>query len=154
MTEDKILEDILERYNYSGSDSLIPILQDIQNELGRITEGAIVKVGKHLNIPTSKIYGLATFYNQFKFENKGEKHICLCNGTSCRLKGAKWNMVYLEDNYKLKNGQTTRDGRYSLEVTTCMGACEHGPVISINDDFYSKVDPETLKSILNDKNED
>lgn len=146
---DKI-EEILDRYSYSGSDSLIPILQDIQNELGLLSEEAIVLVGQKLKIPTSKIYGLATFYNQFKFERKGKHHICLCNGTSCRLKGAKWNLVYLEQNLKLKNGQTTRNGDFSLEVVTCMGACEHGPVVSINNDFYSGVDPDKLKEILND----
>jgi NADH-quinone oxidoreductase subunit E len=144
------IEEILERYSYLGSDSLIPILQDIQSELGSLNEEAIVLVGRKLHLPTSKIYGLATFYNQFKFEPKGKNHICLCNGTSCRLKGAKWNMVYLEENLKLKNGQTTRNGQFSLEVVTCMGACAHGPVISINDEYYREVDPEKLKHILND----
>jgi len=150
MSNAEKIEEILDRYSYSGPDSLIPILQDIQNELGCLNEEAIVLVGRKLNLPTSKIYGLATFYNQFKFESKGKNHICLCNGTSCRLKGAKWNMVYLEENLKLKNGQTTRNGQFSLEVVTCMGACEHGPVISINDEYYRGVDPEKLKTILND----
>jgi NADH:ubiquinone oxidoreductase subunit E len=150
MSNAEKIEEILERYSYLGSDSLIPILQDIQNELGSLNEEAIALVGRKLNMPTSKIYGLATFYNQFKFEAKGKNHICLCNGTSCRLKGAKWNMVYLEDNLKLKNGQTTRNGQFSLEVVTCMGACEHGPVISVNDEYYREVDPEKLKNILND----
>ncbi|HDP75693.1 MAG TPA: NAD(P)H-dependent oxidoreductase subunit E [Bacteroidales bacterium] len=150
MSKAEKIEEILERYSYLDSKSLIPILQDIQSELGSLNEEAIVLVGQRLNLPTSKIYGLATFYNQFKFEPKGKNHICLCNGTSCRLKGAKWNMVYLEENLKLKNGQTTRNGQFSLEVVTCMGACDHGPVISINEEYYREVDPEKLKHIIND----
>lgn len=151
MSDPKKIDEILERYSHSGSESLIPVLQDLQNEIGSLSEEAIVRVGQWLNIPTSKIYGLATFYNQFRFEVQGKNHICLCNGTSCRLKGAKWNMVYLEDSFKLKNGQTTRNGELSLEVVTCMGACEHGPVVSINDEFYGQVNPERLKQILNEK---
>ncbi len=151
MSDQKKIDEILERYSHSGPESLIPVLQDIQKEIGNLSEEAIVRVGQWLNIPTSKIYGLATFYNQFRFEAQGKNHICLCNGTSCRLKGAKWNMVYLEESFKLKNGQTTRNGEFSLEVVTCMGACEHGPVVSINDEFYGQVNPERLKQILNEK---
>ncbi|GEM_PF-123494 len=154
MSNVELIEDILDRYSPSGAESLIPILQDIQSELGCLSEDAIVLVGKRLRIPTSKIYGLATFYNQFKFEKRGKHHICLCNGTSCRLKGAKWNMAFLEDNYKLKNAQTTRDGKFSLDVVTCMGACVHGPVISINDEYYTQVTPEKLKDILSILNQD
>lgn len=154
MSDPKKIDEILERYSHSGPDSLIPVLQDIQNEMGSLSEETIVRVGQWLNIPTSKIYGLATFYNQFRFEAQGKNHICLCNGTSCRLKGAKWNMVYLEETFKLKNGQTTRNGEFSLEVVTCMGSCEHGPVVSINDEFYSQVNPERLKQILNEKSQE
>ncbi|HBI80826.1 MAG TPA: hypothetical protein DDY04_02495 [Bacteroidales bacterium] len=150
MSNTEKIEEILGRYSYSGADNLISILQDIQNELGKLTEEAIVIVGHNLQIPTSKIYGLATFYNQFKFEGKGKNHICLCNGTSCWLKGAKRNLVYLKENLKLENGQTLRNGEFSLEVVTCMGACEHGPVISINNEYFSDVNPEKLKKILDD----
>lgn len=141
---------ILEMYSHSGRDSLIPILQEIQEQVGCLNEDAVVMVGKHLNIPTSKIYGLATFYNQFRFEKKGKYHIQSCNGTSCRMNGSKWIIDYIEKNLKIKNGQTTRNGLFSLEVLTCMGACHLGPVISINGEYYTELTPAKLKSILDE----
>lgn len=141
---------ILEMYSHSGRDSLIPILQEIQEQVGCLNEAVVVQVAKHLNIPTSKIYGLATFYNQFRFEKKGKYHIQACNGTSCRMNGSKWIIEYIEKNLKIKNGQTSRNGLFSLEVLTCMGACNLGPVISINGEFYSQLTPETLKGIFDE----
>jgi NADH-quinone oxidoreductase subunit E len=144
------IEAILEMYSHSGRDSLIPILQEIQEQVGCLNEDIVVQVGKHLNIPTSKIYGLATFYNQFRFEKKGKYHIQACNGTSCRMNGSKWIIEYIEKNLKIKNGQTSRNGLFSLEVLSCMGACNLGPVISVNGEYYSQLTPEMLKSILDE----
>lgn len=142
------IQAILEQYDHAGMDSLIPILQEIQDKAGCLDEEAIVLVSKHLNLPTSKVYGLATFYNQFKFEPKGKFHILVCNGTSCRLNGSKWIIDFIEKNLKIKNGETTRDGMFSLEVLSCMGACESGPLISINEDYYSNLTPAKLSEVL------
>ncbi len=142
------IEGILEQYDHAGMDSLIPILQEIQNKTGCLNEESIVMVGKHLGIPTSKVYGLATFYNQFKFEPKGKFHILVCNGTSCRLNGSKWIIDFIEKNLKIKNGETSRDGTFSLEVISCMGACESGPLISINEEYYCNLTPAKLGEVL------
>ena len=69
------MEKILEKYNQSGRDSLIPILQEVQEKDGYLSEESLVKIGKHINLPVSKIYGVATFYNQFRFQPKGKYHI-------------------------------------------------------------------------------
>lgn len=147
--ENKI-EVLLEKYSHSRRDSLIPILQDIQEEVGYLSEEAIVIVGKHLEMPTSKIYGLATFYNQFRFEPKGTYHIQVCHGTACHMLGAVPIIEIIERKLKIKAGQTSRNGKFSLEVVPCIGACSQSPVISVNGEYYSKLTSERIKQILID----
>ena len=143
-----IIDSLLDKYSHSRRDSLIPILQDIQEEVGYLSEEAIVLVGKHLDMPTSKIYGLATFYNQFRFEPKGKFHIQVCHGTACHLLGTARIIDIIEKKLKLKEGQTTRNGKFSLEVVPCIGACAQSPVISINGEFYCNLTEDRLKQIL------
>ena len=144
------IEILLEKYSHSRRDSLIPILQDIQEEMGYLSEDAIVIVGKHLGIPTSKIFGLATFYNQFRFEPKGTYHIQVCHGTACHMLWAVSVIDIIEKKFKIKAGQTSRNGKYSLEVVTCIGACSQSPVISINGEYHSKLTDERIVQILED----
>lgn len=144
------IEELLEKYSHASRDSLIPILQDIQDEIGFLSEEAIVLVGKHLSMPTSKIFGLATFYNQFRFQPRGKIHIQLCHGTSCHLMGAVSLIDFIEKKLKIKAGQTSRNGKYSLEIVPCMGACGLSPVISVNGKFYSKLNLEQLTEIFDD----
>jgi len=139
---------LLDKYSHSRRDSLIPILQEIQEEVGYLSEEAIVLVGKHLNIPTSKIYGLATFYNQFRFEPKGKLHIEVCHGTACHLLGAIKIIDIIEKKLKIKAGQATRNGKFSLVVVPCIGACAQSPVISVNGEYHSNLTEEGLKQIL------
>jgi NADH-quinone oxidoreductase E subunit len=146
------INSLLEKYSHSRRDSLIPILQEIQEEVGYLSEEAIVLVGQHLNIPTSKIYGLATFYNQFRFEPKGKYHIQICHGTACHLLGAVRIIDIVEKKLKIKAGQTARNGKFSLEVVPCIGACSQSPVISINGEFHSNLTEDILKQILVDLN--
>ncbi|NVO12255.1 MAG: NADH-quinone oxidoreductase subunit NuoE [Bacteroidales bacterium] len=143
---------LLEKYSHSRRDSLIPILQEIQEEVGYLSEEAIVKVGNHLNIPTSKIYGLATFYNQFRFEPKGKYHIQVCHGTACHLFGAIRIIDIIERKLKVKAGQTTRNGKFSLEIVPCIGACAQAPVISVNGEYHSNLTEDHLGQVLIDLN--
>ena len=147
--EAKILS-LLERYSHASIESLIPILQDIQDEIGFLSEEAIVQVGKHLQMPTSKIYGLATFYNQFRFHPKGKYHIQLCHGTSCHVMGAVTLLEIIEKKLKIKAGQTSRDGSYSLEIVPCMGACAFSPIISVNGEFHGNLNQQELEKILDE----
>lgn len=139
---------ILEKYENVGRDNLIPLLQEIQEKEGYISEEAIVKTGKKLNLPTSKIYGVATFYNQFRFEPIGKYHIQVCRGTACHVLGSATVLQELESMLKIKAGQTTRDGLFSIEVVACIGACGLAPVISINGEFYANVTSEKIKEII------
>lgn len=142
------IDNILRKYDDCGRDALIPLLQEIQESEGYLSEEAIVKTGKKLHIPTSKIYGVATFYNQFRFEPKGKYHIQVCRGTACHVLGSLTVLQELEKALKAKAGQTTRDGMFSIEVVACIGACGLAPVICINGAFHANVTAQSIKEIL------
>ena len=148
MDMETTIDKILANYSDSGRDSLIPLLQEIQEKEGYLSETAIVKTGKKLKIPTSKIYGVATFYNQFRFEPVGKYHIMVCRGTACHVLGSATVLQELEYTLKIKAGQTTRDGLFSIEVVACIGACGLAPVLNINGEFYAKVTTEKIKEII------
>ena len=143
-----VVEEILVKYSHANRDSLIPILQEIQDELGYLSEDAVVKVASHIGVATSKIYGLATFYNQFRFQPKGKYHFQICQGTTCHLMGTLSILELLEKRLKIKAGQTSRNGNYSLEVVPCMGACALSPVITLNGTHYGRMTKDALIEIL------
>jgi NADH-quinone oxidoreductase subunit E len=147
--EEKGLDAILGRYKTGRREDLIPILQEIQEETGFVSEEAIVKVGSLLNLSTTKIYGLATFYDQFRFIPSGKVHIRICNGTSCFLNGSENVIKKLREILAIEPGQTTRDGNFSYEIVTCMGGCTNGPVLLIDGEFYTQVKPEKLSELIN-----
>ncbi|MBE0647852.1 MAG: NADH-quinone oxidoreductase subunit NuoE [Bacteroidales bacterium] len=142
--------EILSTYPNAGKESLIPILQEIQENTGFLSEESIVHVGKHLHVPTSRIYGVATFYNQFRFEPKGKYHIQVCRGTACHVLGSSSVLDFLEKELKIKAGQTSRDGLFSIEVVACIGACGLAPVICVNKTFHAKVTVDSLKHIIDE----
>jgi NADH-quinone oxidoreductase subunit E len=142
------IEEILIAHKDSEKDSLIPILQEIQESEGFLSKEAVIRVGKHLDIPTSRIFGVATFYNQFRFEPTGKYHIQICRGTACHVLGSSTVLDVIEKQLKIKAGKTTRDGLFSIEVVACIGACGLAPVICINGEFHAKVTPEKIKQIV------
>jgi NADH-quinone oxidoreductase E subunit len=146
----KMIDAILSKYPDAKRDLLIPILQEIQEAQGYVSKDSIVKVGRHLRLPASKIFGVATFYNQFRFEPTGKYHILVCRGTACHVLGSKTVLEQLEKQLKIKAGKTTRDGLFSIEVVACIGACGLAPVICINGEFHAKVTSESLKAIIDE----
>ncbi len=142
------INNILDRYPQGSTDNLIPILQDIQEVDGFLSEKSVVQVAHYLKMPTSKIYGVATFYNQFRFTPLGKYHIQVCRGTACHVLGSATVLDEIEKNIGVKSGQTSRDGIFSLEVVACIGACGLAPVIAINGNFHAKVTGESIKEIL------
>ncbi len=142
------VKNIISKYKSKGRDNLIPMLQSIQQEIGFLSEESIIEVGDYLKIPTSKIYGVATFYNQFRFKPIGKYHIQLCRGTACHVLGSASVLEELEKELKIKAGDTTKDSLFSIEVVACIGACGLAPVISINGSFYAKVTKQSIKEIV------
>jgi len=139
---------ILEHYPNAGRDSLIPILQEIQETQGFLSREAVVVVGEYLNLPTSKIYGVATFYNQFRFTPKGRFHIQCCRGTACHVKGSAAVLDALQRELKINAGDTTRDGLFSLEVVACIGACGLAPVLNIDGNFHANMSTKKVPDII------
>lgn len=142
------LNDILSRYPRARRDDLIPILQEVQEECGFLSRESVVVIGKHLKLPVSKIYGVATFYNQFRFQSQGRFNIQVCRGTACHVKGSLKVLEAIMRELDIKPGETTRDGVFSLEVVACIGACGLAPVISIDGEFHAGVNPDKIKVIL------
>ena len=142
------VQKILARYPNAGRDQLIPIPQEIQGACGYLSREAVVEVGKQLNIPTSKIYGVATFYNQFRFSAQGKYHIQICRGTACHVKGSAAILDALVRELKINPGETTRDGLFSLEIVACIGACGLAPVMIVNDDVYGRMTPDQVDDVL------
>jgi NADH-quinone oxidoreductase E subunit len=142
------IDTILEKFTGSQRDNLIPILENIQEEQGYISEEAIIKVGKFLKLPASKIYGVATFYDYFHFEPRPKFHIKMCNGTACHVLGAGTILHELENELKISAGQVTRDGIFGLEVVSCIGACGSAPVLMVNGEFHTNLTGNGLREII------
>lgn len=142
------IEGILKKYKAGKREELIPILQDIQAESGFLSEEAIVKVGSFLGLSTTKIYGLATFYDRFRFIPAGRIRIRVCHGTSCFLNGSQAVIGKLKEETGISAGQTSRDGLVSYEIVSCMGGCVNGPVLNINDEFHIRVSPAQVPELI------
>jgi len=144
------VQSILEQFPGAERDSLIPILQNIQEDAGFLSEEAIQEVGEYLELPTSKIYGVATFYNQFRFNAPGKYNVQVCRGTACHVLGSATVLEELQNQLGVKPSETTKDGLFSIEVVACIGACGLAPVISINGEFHAKVTSDSIKEIIED----
>jgi NADH:ubiquinone oxidoreductase subunit E len=139
---------ILRKYRHGKREDLIPILQEIQDSLGYLSEEAIVKVGGLLGLSTTKIYGLATFYDRFRFIPYGKIRIRICHGTSCFLNGSNALLEKIREETGIQPGQTTRDGNFSYEIVSCMGGCHSGPVIDVNGEYHTHVRAEQLPELI------
>jgi NADH:ubiquinone oxidoreductase subunit E len=139
---------ILKKYKQGKREDLIPVLQEIQEQFGYLSEEAIVKVGSYIGLSTTKIYGLATFYDRFSFIPAGKIQIRVCNGTSCFLNGSQAIINKIKEETGTQPGQTSRDGNFSYEIVSCMGGCHNGPVINVNGEYHTYVKASQLPELL------
>lgn len=142
------VEKILAKYPSNKKDRLLSILQEVQENCGFLDDEILARIGDHLNIPSNKIFCVATFYDQFRFKHKGKNHIQVCNGTACYLFGSSTFLEELEKQLRLKSGNTSRDGRFSIEVVNCIGSCESAPVIRVNDVIHPKLSLDDLQKLI------
>jgi NADH-quinone oxidoreductase subunit E len=133
------LDSITERYR-SGRSSLIAVLQDISQEYGYLPEEVLQEVSRRIEVPISIFYSLATFYSSFRLEPIGRKHVCVCVGTACHVRGAAKVVETLERDLQIKAGETSRDGSFTLETVNCLGACALGPLVTVNGEYHGKMD--------------
>ncbi len=142
------IDDILSHYREGSHESLIPILQDIQEAEGYLSENAIVRIGSFLHMSTTKIFGLATFYDRFRFFPCGKVHLRICNGTTCFINGSASVASAVREALGIDPGQTTRDGRFSYELTSCMGGCNEGPVVATGDTYFTHIRGEDIPEMI------
>jgi NADH-quinone oxidoreductase subunit E len=136
--------------SYKGhKDELIPILQDIQARLGYVPSVAMSEVARYLKVPESTVFGVSTFYAQFKFFPTGRNKVRLCRGTACHVRGAPRILDEVEKQLGIKPGETTEDLEYSLETIACFGSCALAPVMVVNDEVYGRMTPKKVSQILN-----
>jgi NADH-quinone oxidoreductase subunit E len=142
------IDDILDRYREGSHENLIPILQDVQEAEGYLSENAIITIGRFLHMSTTKIYGLATFYDRFRFIPAGRVHMRICNGTTCFINGCGAVVTAVREQLGIEPGQTTCDGRFSYELTACQGGCNDGPVICVGEHYYTHVRQEDVPELI------
>ncbi len=127
---------------------LLAILQDIQKTYGYLPREALETVRLHLDVPLSRLYSMATFYKALSLKPKGEYVIKVCDGTACHIKNSQGLLDELKRLLGIEPGETTVDGRFSLETVNCLGSCALAPVMVINDVYYAKVEPDKIREIL------
>ncbi len=128
--------------------SLISILQMIQNEYSYLHSNAMELVAGHLDISTCEVYGIATFYNQFRFNPPGKHHFKVCLGTACHVKGGDIILENFERKLDIKAGQTTPDREYSIEKVACVGCCALAPVAVIDEEIHGYIAPSRVEGIF------
>lgn len=139
--------DILACYNRER-ESLIPIFQKIQEKLGYISEEASSAIAKHTGMSESEVFGVASFYTQFRFVPQGKQLIRVCLGTACHVRGGRRVLEELERKLGIRSGETTEDLKFSLEQVNCLGCCALGPVVVIGREYHGKVTPGKVAEIL------
>lgn len=127
---------------------LIAILQDVQKESGYLPKKAMQEIARYLKLPESTVFGVATFYSQFKLSPAARRVIKVCSGTACHVKGNGNILAVIEHELGIKAGETTKDFKYSLQLIACFGACALAPVMVVDKTVYGRVTPEKISQIL------
>ena len=141
------LDGILSQYD-GENDDLIPILQDAQEKFGYLPEEVMAGIAKFLRLPESNVFGVATFYAQFKLTPIGKRIVKVCRGTACYVRGGTRILNEVEKQLGIKPGETTDDLEYSLETIACFGSCALAPVIVIDKTVYGRMTTKKVTEIL------
>lgn len=147
----KIVEEtseILKKYQPEEKTELIQILNQVQDKFGYIPKQAQLTISDYLKVPMAEVYGVITFYSRFTLEPKGKYCISVCLGTACYVKGSQNILDRLEERLQIKSGETTRDGKFSIDETRCVGACGLAPVFTVNGEVYGKATVQQLDQVL------
>ncbi|MGB7604776.1 MAG: NADH-quinone oxidoreductase subunit NuoE [Lutisporaceae bacterium] len=143
---DKLEHIINEHKDQQGA--LMPLLHETQELFGYLPEEAQKKISEALDISMAEIYGVATFYSRFTLKPRGKYTVAVCLGTACYVKNSQGVIEKVMNELKIKAGETTDDGFFTLEATRCIGCCGLAPVMTVGDDVYGKIVPEDVPDIL------
>jgi len=141
------VKDILARYP-ANRGSLIPVLQDVQEDLGYLSEEAVEELARLMDISANEIYGVATFYTQFRFNPPGRHNIQSCQGTACHVRGGLQILNDLQQRLRITAGQTTADGQFDLERVACVGCCALAPVVVVDGKVHAQMTAKKIPSVL------
>ena len=141
------LKAILSGYDGKGHE-LIPILQQVQDEFGYLPEKSLLKIARFTGVPESRVYAVATFYAQFRLSPIGKKHVVVCRGTACHVKGVSRILEEIEKQLGIKEGEATPDLEYSLDSVACIGACALSPCIMVNKKVKAKLTPKKIRELF------
>jgi NADH-quinone oxidoreductase subunit E len=142
------MEKILTSMPGAGPNDLVPILQQVQKAYGYLPKPILMAVSDRTGISASRIYGVATFYEQFYLEPHGRHTVRCCRGTACHVKGSPNIIKAIQQNLGIEPNETTEDMRYTFETVACLGTCFLAPVMMVNNDYYGHLNARKIKSIL------
>jgi NADH-quinone oxidoreductase subunit E len=145
--EKSVLNAVFKKYN-PGPGSLIPVLQDIQDELNYLPEECLREAADRLDVSLKQVFSVATFYNAFSLLPKGKYVIQVCMGTACHVRGGLAIVEEVERILGIKRGETTKDKKFTLETVNCLGACALGPIMTINGTYHGHLKLNKIKKIL------
>ena len=131
-----------------GQDALIPLLQKVQEELGYVPKEAIYSISERTGVPASEVFGILTFYAQFRLVPQGQNVIRVCLGTACHVLGATKILEALERHLNIQQGETTADREFTLAEVRCLGSCSLAPVMVVNQDTYGRLTPDKALKIV------
>lgn len=131
-------------------ENLIPILQDVQDKLSYLSPEAVGRIADHLGLSENDVYGVATFYAQFRFHPPGKHHIKVCQGTACHVRGSGLILESVTRRLGIRSGETTEDREFSLERVACFGSCALAPVVVLDDKVYGRMTPKRTEKLIKD----
>lgn len=141
------LREILDKHR-NDAGFLIPVLQETQDAYGYLSEDVLEAISTEMSVPLSRIYGVTTFYSQFRLHPHGREIIKVCHGTACYVSGAEEISHAVSNEIGIENGETTRDGKFTLEGVACLGCCSLAPVMMINDATYGRLTPGAARRVI------
>jgi NADH-quinone oxidoreductase subunit E len=148
LTMENGIERILVRYPRGDRGSLIPILQEVQEAYGHIPPDAVDVIGDFSGVSPGEIFGVASFYSQFRFTRSGQHTVKVCLGTACHVRGSDRILEFMERQLKIKPGETTPDGLFSLERVACFGCCALAPVVVVDKDVHGRMSSTKSQKLL------
>ena len=142
------LQELLAPYGKDRKGILIPVLQKVQGEFGYIPRETLPDIGRFLGMSPNEIFGVATFYAQFRFAKPGDHFVKVCLGTACHVRGATRILDAAQQSTGIKPGETTADYKFSLERVACFGCCALAPVMVVDGEVHSKMSPSKVREVL------
>ena len=156
MVETEFKEKLSEIFpHYSGKkEELIPILQETQEEFRYLPQEAMLEIARFLQLPESTVFGVATFYAQFKLTPSGRRVVRVCRGTACHVRGGARILREVERRLDVKAGKTTDDLEYTLETVACIGACALAPTMTLDKETYGQITTKKVAEVFGDRSKD